>query len=267
MSASRSSSEGSDFHNSFDENSDGGCGSAASSLAPHQGRPKRTRQTQIRGKTWVFRGEINTNMQQYDSDHDNIDTVVNEETPLFRSIKSQLHAALGSKFEIMFGNLFSSVSYFVIFCNLINILDVGPAATKVKIQIRGFLQMGNTKAKTALDKLLSPSLSQLLQGEWERCDGALSGNQEYADCLHTNSPWLPIQSTGVYRESNQAKCAKRRQLTTAPVFSSDFLSTDFFKTNVEIRKTDPSSARRRARRKAVPLPLRAPPPPPYPPLP
>ena len=161
MTASRSSSEGSDFHNSFDENSDGGC-SAASSLAPHlQGRPKRTRPTQIRGKTWVLRGEINTNTLQYDSDHDTIDTVVNEETPLFRSIKSQLHAALGSKFEIMFGNLFSSVSYFVIFCNLINILDVGPAATKVKFQIRCFLQMGNTKAKTALDKLLPPTLSHL----------------------------------------------------------------------------------------------------------
>ena len=226
MSASRSSSEGSDFHNSFDENSDGGC-SAASSLAPHlQGRPKRTRPTQIRGKTWVLRGEINTNMLQYCSDHDTIDTVVNEETPVFRSIKSQLHAALGARFEIMFGKLFNSVSYFVIFCDHVNILDDGPAATKVKFQILGFLQLGNTKAKTALDKLLSPTLSHLLQGKWERCDGALSVNQEYAHCLNKNSSWLPLQSSGVYRESNKAKCAKRIATVTAQV-ASDLLSVVF----------------------------------------
>jgi hypothetical protein len=214
------------------ENSDGE-GSAASSLASHdfylQGTPKRLRPTQqMRGKTWVFRGEVTTNMLHNDSDHD---TEEDEETPLFRTIKSQLQAALGAKFENMFGKLFNSVSYFVLFCNLVNILDVGPAATKINIKIRGFLQMGNTTAKTALDKLLSPTLLHLIQGKWKRCD-ALSGNQEYAHCLHTNSSWLPIQSTGVYRESNKAKCAKQRQMTTSPVISSKLLSIVFFKTNI-----------------------------------
>jgi hypothetical protein len=88
---------------------------------------------------------------------------------------------------------------------------------------------------TALDILLSPTLLPLIQGKWERCD-ALSVNQEYAHCLHTNSAWLPIQSTSVYREtryeSNQAKCAKRRQMATAPVISSKLLSIVFFKANV-----------------------------------
>ena len=79
--------------------------------------------------------------------------------------------------------------------------------------------MKKVKAKTALDKLLSPSstLSNLLQGQWERKDGGLSSDKEYADCQDTNSSWPPIQSMGVYRESNQAKCAKRRILAAALV--------------------------------------------------
>jgi hypothetical protein len=125
----------------------------------------------------------------------------------------------------------------------ISVAAVTGAATKLNIEIRGFLQMGNTTAKTvtALDKLLSPTLLHLNQGIWEQCD-TLSEIQEYAHCLHTNSSWLPIQSTGVYRESNKAKCAKRHQmassillaLATAPVISSNLLSVVFFnlKTNV-----------------------------------
>ena len=42
--------------------------------------------------------------------------------------------------------------------------------------------MKKAKAKTVLDKLLSPSstLSHLLQGQWERKDGDLSSDK---DCL------------------------------------------------------------------------------------
>ncbi len=51
--------------------------------------------------------------------------------------------------------MISRVSYFEIFCNLVHILHAAPAATKVKIQIWGFLQLGKAaKAKKGLDKLL-----------------------------------------------------------------------------------------------------------------
>jgi hypothetical protein len=75
---------------------------------------------QIRGKTWVFRGEVTTNTLHNDSDKY---TEKDQKTPLFRTIKFQLQAALGAKFENMFGNLFNSVSYFGIFCSLVNILE------------------------------------------------------------------------------------------------------------------------------------------------
>ncbi len=47
-------------------------------------------------------------------------------------------------FQILFGKLREIVSYFVIFCNLINILDVGTDsndAAEIKIEIKGFLQL------------------------------------------------------------------------------------------------------------------------------
>ena len=126
----------------------------------------------------------------------------------------------------------SSVSYFVIFCNLVNFMHVAPAATKVKIQIRGFLQLGKAaKAKTGLDKLLSPTLSYFLAGQWDRCQGGLCGNIEYENCMRDKSSWLAIQSTGIYRETNQGKCAKR--IATSQVITSDSLSVVFFKTNIQ----------------------------------
>ena len=52
-----------------------------------------------------------------------------------QNTKSQLQAALGANFENLFQKMSSCVSYFVIFCNLVNFMHVAPAATKVKIQI------------------------------------------------------------------------------------------------------------------------------------
>jgi hypothetical protein len=49
--------------------------------------------------------------------------------------------------------------HFEFFCNVVNILHVGPAATKVRIQIRGFLQVANATALTAPEKLLSSTIS------------------------------------------------------------------------------------------------------------
>ena len=107
MSASRSSSEGSDFHNSFDENSDGGC-SAASSLAPHlQGRPKRTRPTQIRGKAWVLRGDIFIPVRHNNSLSDCESSDVVEEH--VQMIKTHLEAAFGAKFENLFQRMLENI--------------------------------------------------------------------------------------------------------------------------------------------------------------
>ncbi len=66
---------------------------------------------------------------------------------LVQHTTSQIQAALCPTFEILFGMLFKTVSIFVIFCNLLDNVDIlhdgapGPAATKVRIEIRGFLQM------------------------------------------------------------------------------------------------------------------------------
>ena len=261
MSGTSEGGESQFFYETSDENQ-GSEGSAASSLASHlQGSLKRPRtcRTQIRGKAWILRGDITIPVRHNNSLSDHGDSNVEDE--LVQMTKLHLQTALGAKFEILFQNLSKHVSFFVIFCNLVHIQHVGPAATEVKIQILGFLQLKQAKAKTALDKLMSSfsTLSHVLQGKWERCDGGLSTNDEYAHCLHTNSSWRPLQSTGVYRESNQAKCAKR--IATAQV-ASYLLSVVFFNTNVEIRKTDPPSTNRRAaqlRRRA--------PPPPSPPLP
>ncbi len=77
-----------------------------------------------------------------------------------------MEAALGAKFEVLFQKFFvTKVSNFVIFCNLVDILDVAPAASKVKIEIRGFLQMKRTIAITALEKLQTPpAVSIFIQG-------------------------------------------------------------------------------------------------------
>ncbi len=50
-----------------------------------------------------------------------------------QNTKSQKEAALGAKFESLFGKMQSIVKYVVIFCNPVNIMHAGPAAaTTVK---------------------------------------------------------------------------------------------------------------------------------------
>ncbi len=99
-----------------------------------------------------------------------------EEEHLLQSTKLQLEAAFGAKFEVLLQTLFDNVSNFVIFCSLIGLMDVAPAATKVKIQIRVFLQVKQAIAITALEKLLAlPAVSRFLRGKWDWCDvGGLS---------------------------------------------------------------------------------------------
>jgi hypothetical protein len=48
--------------------------------------------------------------------------------PKFKIQKSQIEAALGAKFEILFRKKHPDVKFFVLFCNLVDILHAGPAA-------------------------------------------------------------------------------------------------------------------------------------------
>ena len=139
-----------------------------------------------------------------------------DEEAKIQNIKSQTAAALGATFEILFGGIHPHVKYFVFFCNLVNILHAGPAAaaTEIKIQIRGFLQMGKNTMATALEKLFKRCrVSAFLSGKWERCEGGLYGNQEYETCRAEKSPWLPIQTRGEFGLSNKGRAANKSPQT------------------------------------------------------
>jgi hypothetical protein len=73
----------------------------------------------------------------------------------------------------------NDVQYLQIFCNLCDIMHDVPAAAKVIIQIRGFHQLEKKQAKTGLDKLLTPTLSVFLAGQWARCESGLCRNEAY----------------------------------------------------------------------------------------
>ena len=195
----------------FDEVSDGEGAVASSSVSELQ--EKRKRNPQILGKAWVLRCKITISMLHIDSDQADMHGDVENDAKV-QTTKSQIQAALGAKFQSLFVKMLNNIKYFVFFCNLVDILHVEPAATKVKIQIRGFLQIGKATTLTALEKLLSPSFSPVvsafLSAKWERCPGGLCGNEEYEDCLHEKSPWMPIQSTGQFRENNRGRIQTKR---------------------------------------------------------
>jgi hypothetical protein len=70
-----------------------------------------------------------------------------------------LQALLGAQFETLLRKMHGNFKYFVIFCNLVNILDFGAdtnVTVKVKVEIRDFLQLRKLTKVTALQKLLSP---------------------------------------------------------------------------------------------------------------
>ncbi len=175
------------------------------------------RNEQIRGKAWILRGEITTDLLHNDSASMDCD---DDQDAKVQNIKSQTEAALGATFEILFGKRHQDVKYFIFFCKLVNILHAGPAAaaTKIKIQIRGFLQLGQSMALTALEKLFKCCrVSAFLSGKWGRCEGGLYGNKEYEDCRAENSPWMPIQTKGVLGITNKGRV----------IASSDVLSFVF----------------------------------------
>jgi hypothetical protein len=80
-----------------------------------------------------------------------MDGDADDEEAKVQNTKSRTEAALEAKFEILFQKILPHVKYFVFSCNLVNILHAGlaAAATKAKIQIRGFLQL--VKSSTGLN--------------------------------------------------------------------------------------------------------------------
>ncbi len=87
---------------------------------------------------WILRGEITTTLLHTDSASMNCD---DDEEAKVQNTTYQTEPALGPTFEILFGEKHAHVKYFIFFCNLVDILHAGPAAaaTRIKIQIRGFL--------------------------------------------------------------------------------------------------------------------------------
>ena len=85
---------------------------------------KRPRQAQIQGNSWVLRAQIIMDQLQADSNSmaagpeggaENEDRIA--------KINTSLQGLFGVQFEILIGKLHGNVMYFVVFCNLINILD------------------------------------------------------------------------------------------------------------------------------------------------
>jgi hypothetical protein len=220
------SNENDSSHRSGGESDcEGSAASSHESELPDTRTPRRNEQ--IQGRVWILRGEITTTLLHNDSA--SMDCDDDDEEAKIQNIKSQTAAALGATFEILFGGIHPHVKYFVLFCNLVNILHAGPAAaaTEIKIQIRGFLQMGKNTMATALEKLFKCCrVSAFLSGKWERCEGGLYGNKEYEDCRAENSPWLPIQTRGEFGLSNKGRAANKSP-QTAVIASSDVLSFVF----------------------------------------
>ena len=211
-----SASSESDSSNRSRCDSDGEFSVASSYGSEVQDCRKRKHQPQIQGSAWVLRAQIT--MDQLHADSDSMAAGPEgdaENEDRITKINTRLQRLFGAQFEILFGKLLGKVLYFVVFCNLINILDVGAVssdAVKIKIEIRGFLQLRKPRAVTALQKLLSP-FAPALSGCWERCVGGLFGHAGYTECLRPESAWFELHHTGEFGNNNDGKHrAKARRL-------------------------------------------------------
>ena len=127
-------------------------------------------------------------------------------------INAHLQSLFGDQFQILFGKLRDIVSYFVIFCNLINILDFGTGsndAAEIKIEIKGFLQLQNSRAVTRLQDLLKP-FAPALSGYWERCVGGLFGHEAYTECLRPESAWFKLTTLALTGTITKANSKRKR---------------------------------------------------------
>ena len=156
---------------------------------------------QIQGNSWVLHAQITIDQLHTDSDGmaAGLQRDVENEDRI-NKINIRLQSLFGAQFEILFGKHLGNGVYFVIFCNLINILDIGPIIGedpdgKIKIEIHEFLQLRKPRAVTALHKLLEPFVPDF-SGYWERCVGGLFGHAGYTECLRPESAWFKLHHTG-----------------------------------------------------------------------
>jgi hypothetical protein len=226
-----SASNESDASNRHGCDSDGELSVASSYGSEVQDCRKRPRQAQIQGNSWVLRAQIINDQQNADSDSMAAGPegeVENEDR--ITKINTRLQRLFGSQFKILFGKLHGNVVCFVVFCNLINILDVGAVssdAVKIKIEIRGFLQLRKPRAVTALQKLLSP-FAPALSGCWERCVGGLSGHAGYTECLRPESTWFKLHHTGEFGNNNRGKHQAKIQAEARRLANQVFLGSGAF---------------------------------------
>ena len=75
--------------------------------------PKRRRNKQIKGTTWILRGEITTTLLHNDSA--SMEDCDNDEGAKVQNIRSQTEAALGATFQILFGAMHAHEKYFIFF--------------------------------------------------------------------------------------------------------------------------------------------------------
>ena len=229
-----SASSESDSSNRHGCDSDGELSVASSYGSEVQDCRKRPRQPQIQGSSWVLHGQIT--MDQLHADSDSMAAGPEgdaENEDRITKINTRLQGLFGAQFEILFGNLHGNVLYFVVFCNLINILDVGGLgavcsdAVKIKIEIRGFLQLRKPRAVTALQKLLSP-FAPALSGCWERCVGGLSGHAGYTECLRPESTWFKLHHTGEFGNNNSGKHQEKNLAKARRLANQVFLGSGAF---------------------------------------
>jgi hypothetical protein len=91
--------------------------------------------------------------------------------PKFKIQNPRQRLLSGQRLKICLERSFQTLST-LSFSATLSILHAGPAAaaTKIKIQIRGFLQTGKNTFATTLEKLLKCCpVSTFLSGKWERC--------------------------------------------------------------------------------------------------
>ena len=222
-------------HYNSDEHNSGASSIAFSDLLTK----RRVRKNpQIRGKTWVFEGEITTDMLSADTDSAAHTPGLNDDDEdddkaKFLILKSRLTSRLGDDFNIFLG-VETVFTRFVIFCNLVSVLHPNPDRTndpsKVKIQVRGFLQCRTTIAITKLRNVKSlPTVAVFITGKWERCNGELARNQLYKDCMRpaNSGPWMTLHQTGNLGSRNNTRKKRRTTEVIFEIYLSTVIGSHF----------------------------------------
>jgi hypothetical protein len=182
---------------------------------------KRPHPPQIQGNAWILCCRITIIELHADSDWEAADPEGDGDNEgKFSKINILLERLLGSQFETLFEKMHRNVEYFVVFCNLINLLDFGTDtndAVNVKVEIRGFLQLQKPIEVTALKKLLSPFAPDLF-GCWERCVGGMFGHAGYTECLRLEITLFKLHYTGEFGNNNNGKLQVKAKRLATQVF-------------------------------------------------